>query len=106
MKNCTPASLALCILSFVTHLSTTFAHFLMACYSLPYSLFSNVLLGNNYKTYKLTKSCKHDDSTKSTPIGFTQIHLLLMCFFVVFYLFIYLFIYGCVGSSFLCEGFL
>ena len=23
-----------------------------------------------------------------------------------FYLFIYLFIYGCVGSSFLCEGFL
>ena len=24
----------------------------------------------------------------------------------LFYLFIYLFIYGCVGSSFLCEGFL
>ena len=28
------------------------------------------------------------------------------CFFVFIYLFIYLFIYGCVGSSFLCEGFL
>ena len=27
-------------------------------------------------------------------------------FFFNFYLFIYLFIYGCVGSSFLCEGFL
>ena len=27
-------------------------------------------------------------------------------FFLRYYLFIYLFIYGCVGSSFLCEGFL
>ena len=27
-------------------------------------------------------------------------------FFFLIYLFIYLFIYGCVGSSFLCEGFL
>ena len=27
-------------------------------------------------------------------------------FWVFIYLFIYLFIYGCVGSSFLCEGFL
>ena len=27
-------------------------------------------------------------------------------FFKNFYLFIHLFIYGCVGSSFLCEGFL
>ena len=27
-------------------------------------------------------------------------------FFFKFYLFSYLFIYGCVGSSFLCEGFL
>ena len=26
--------------------------------------------------------------------------------FKKFYLFIYLFIFGCVGSSFLCEGFL
>ena len=25
---------------------------------------------------------------------------------IIIYLFIYLFIYGCVGSSFLCEGFL
>ena len=32
--------------------------------------------------------------------------LLLFFFFNSFYLFIYLFIYGCVGSSFLCEGFL
>ena len=30
----------------------------------------------------------------------------LFFFLKVFYLFIYLFIYGCVGSSFLCEGFL
>ena len=30
----------------------------------------------------------------------------LTIFFFNFYLFIYLFIYGCVGSSFLCEGFL
>ena len=30
-----------------------------------------------------------------------------MCFFTFFVcLFVYLFIYGCVGSSFLCEGFL
>lgn len=56
MKTCTPASLALCILSFVTHLSTTFAHFLMACYSFPYSLFSNVLLGNNFKLTKIYKN--------------------------------------------------
>ena len=27
------------------------------------------------------------------------------CYFLL-YLFIYLFIFGCVGSSFLCEGFL
>ena len=27
-------------------------------------------------------------------------------YFFYFYLFIYLFIYGCLGSSFLCEGFL
>ena len=27
-------------------------------------------------------------------------------FFFLIYLFIYLFIFGCVGSSFLCEGFL
>ena len=30
-------------------------------------------------------------------------HLLFLDFFLIF---IYLFIYGCVGSSFLCEGFL
>ena len=29
-----------------------------------------------------------------------------IAFFFFNYLFIYLFIYGCVGSSFLCEGFL
>ena len=33
------------------------------------------------------------------------VHVLCPVFCVV-YLFIYLFIYGCVGSSFLCEGFL
>ena len=27
-------------------------------------------------------------------------------FYLFIYLFVYLFIYGCVGSSFLCEGFL
>ena len=32
------------------------------------------------------------------------IYALLQRFFI--YLFIYLFIFGCVGSSFLCEGFL
>ena len=31
---------------------------------------------------------------------------LLFCFCFCFFNFIYLFIYGCVGSSFLCEGFL
>ena len=32
---------------------------------------------------------------------------ILLFFFLLFkFLFIYLFIYGCVGSSFLCEGFL
>ena len=30
---------------------------------------------------------------------------LIICF-IFFFNFIYLFIYGCVGSSFLCEGFL
>ena len=29
-----------------------------------------------------------------------------VCMYVCMYLFIYLFIYGCVGSSFLCQGFL
>ena len=32
--------------------------------------------------------------------------LLLLLLFFLIYLFIYLFIFGCVGSSFLCEGFL
>ena len=35
----------------------------------------------------------------------TSLFVLFFCFFNN-YLFIYLFIYGCVGSSFLCEGFL
>ena len=30
----------------------------------------------------------------------------LLFFFILFYFLIYLFIFGCVGSSFLCEGFL
>ena len=34
------------------------------------------------------------------------IRITLKCFFVFFVLFIYLFIFGCVGSSFLCDGFL
>ena len=29
-----------------------------------------------------------------------------LCFFFFLKVFVYLFIYGCVGSSFLCEGFL
>ena len=42
--------------------------------------------------------------------GCAPVLLVVFFFFNVsvsaFYLFIYLFIYGCVGSSFLCEGFL
>ena len=32
--------------------------------------------------------------------------IVLVCLFVFNFLFICLFIFGCVGSSFLCEGFL
>ena len=32
--------------------------------------------------------------------------ILDFCLFVCFKVFVYSFIYGCVGSSFLCEGFL
>ena len=35
-----------------------------------------------------------------------SLKLCKITFLKKFYLFIYLFIYGCVGSSFLCEGFL
>ena len=35
---------------------------------------------------------------------FRMLGVFLFCF--VLFLFIYLFIFGCVGSSFLCEGFL
>ena len=36
---------------------------------------------------------------------FTEfVTILVFCFFVFINLFIYLFIFGCVGSSFLCEG--
>ena len=38
-------------------------------------------------------------------ILFVCLFCFCFCFFLK-YLFIYLFIYGCVGSSFLCEGFL
>ena len=34
------------------------------------------------------------------------VHSFIFNFFLFIYLFIYLFIFGCVGSSFLCEGFL
>ena len=37
---------------------------------------------------------------------FWRVFLVFLFFLFFFKLFIYLFIYGCVGSSFLCEGFL
>ena len=37
---------------------------------------------------------------------FLELEIYIYIFFFIFYLFIYLFIFGCVGSSFLCEGFL
>ena len=43
---------------------------------------------------------------EQTLISIRKFTLFLFIFFVFIYLFIYLFIYGCVGSSFLCEGFL
>ena len=48
----------------------------------------------------LTHMKRHSNSVKEI-----QIRKLLLLFFFG-YLFIYLFIFGCVGSSFLCEGFL
>ena len=36
----------------------------------------------------------------------TPIVLEHLCFFVLFFCFLNLFIFGCVGSPFLCEGFL
>ena len=32
--------------------------------------------------------------------------LIMVCYLFFYFLSIYLFIYGCVGTSFLCEGFL
>ena len=40
------------------------------------------------------------------PRGLQPLCLPGVFFFLIHYLFIYLFIFGCVGSSFLCEGFL
>ena len=44
------------------------------------------------------------------PTEFSTVSVLCVFYFYFFnsnlYLFIYLFIFGCVGSSFLCEGFL
>ena len=43
-----------------------------------------------------------------TDLFYFSLSLTTLCFFFGFfvYLFFYLFIFGCVGSSFLCEGFL
>ena len=43
-------------------------------------------------------ACSHDQQS--------EMYLLTINFFFFNLLFIYLFIFGCVGSSFLCEGFL
>ena len=43
--------------------------------------------------------------TARTPLPLQSKTMLLPLFFFKF-LFIYLFIFGCIGSSFLCEGFL
>ena len=52
----------------------------------------------------------HPESDLCSPLPISPLPSLLFLsffFFLNFYLFIYfLFIYGCVGSSFLCEGFL
>ena len=47
-----------------------------------------------------------DERTSTSPSlgGFLKLGTHKLSFFEI--LFIYLFIYGCVGSSFLCEGFL
>ena len=42
----------------------------------------------------------------SRPETYIYIYIYFFLNFGFIYLFIYLFIYGCVGSSFLCEGFL
>ena len=49
-----------------------------------------------------------DCSTSAPGLGITLLvwGFDFFSFFKKFYLFIYLFIYGCVGSSFLCKGFL
>ena len=61
----------------------------------------NFLAWNNFRfTEKLQRKW-------SSYVTFTQFLLMLIYIYILkFYLFIYLFIYCCVGSSFLCEGFL
>ena len=76
-----------------------------------------------YNLANLTHKIRHRGSCSRDPVvtgGITGGALLISfhvkqnslyrngqnAFFLKNYLFIYLFIYGCVGSSFLCEGFL
>ena len=57
---------------------------------------------------KVTKGILLEVITSLVGLGGTSIQVLVVVpgFFFVFFFNFYLFIYGCVGSSFLCEGFL
>ena len=58
---------------------------------------------------ELLDGCNHKSNPQLSPVRVSEPRankwLFFFCFFFKF-VFIYLFIFGCVGSSFLCEGFL
>ena len=81
-------------------------------------IFPNPVLPSSLPAVSLSHSCTHSQCTLAEQwteetrmwgvFCFFKYFRLLFFFLTLgfFILFIYLFIYGCVGSSFLCEGFL
>ena len=57
-------------------------------------------------SFSIVESCCQEVASWSRTTFLNLIILLFLFYFFLFLNFIYLFIYGCVGSSFLCEGFL
>ena len=116
--HCQPCSFNHCVGSIPV---SQWGFFLFVClfYS-PGLLFSlhpscHEFIGNGLQQFRLLSIGSHEVcffgwsrlELQLNPSTFLFGFLLFLLFFNKFiYLFIYLFIYGCVGSSFLCEGFL
>ena len=61
---------------------------------------------SNYDFTTVSIKCKSCFCQRKGPLLIKRFLFVFFLFFLFLFLFIYLFIYGCIGSSFLCEGFL